>query len=88
MIGFGAVGYLMKKFEYEGAPLILAFILGPMLEVNLRKSLIMSQGNFSIFFLRPLSAVFLLLALILLASPLIPGMGKKREVVAALSEED
>jgi putative tricarboxylic transport membrane protein len=88
MIGFGAFGYLMKKFEYEGAPLILAFILGPMLEVNLRKSLIMSQGDFSIFFVRPLSAVFLLLALLLLASPLIPGMGKKREIVAALAEED
>jgi putative tricarboxylic transport membrane protein len=88
MIGFGGVGYLMKKFEYEGAPLILAFILGPMLEVNLRKSLIMSQGSFSIFFLRPLSAVFFLLAIILLVSPLIPGIGKKREVVAVLSEED
>ncbi|OGP63567.1 MAG: transporter [Deltaproteobacteria bacterium RBG_13_49_15] len=88
MIGFGVVGYLMKKFEYEGAPLILAFILGPMLEVNLRRSLIMSHGSFSIFFLRPLSAIFLLLALILLISPLIPAIGKKREVVTILSKQD
>jgi putative tricarboxylic transport membrane protein len=78
MIIFGIVGYLMKKFDYEGAPLVLAFVLGPLLENNLRKSLIMSQGDFSIFFTRPLSAVSLILALLLLVSPLIPWMGKKR----------
>ena len=78
MILFGIVGYLMKKFDYEGAPLVLAFVLGPLLENNLRKSLIMSQGDFSIFFTRPLSAVSLVLALLLLVSPLIPWMGKKR----------
>ena len=78
MILFGIVGYLMKKFDYEGAPLVLAFVLGPLLENNLRKSLIMSQGDFSIFFTRPLSAVSLILALFLLVSPLIPWMGKKR----------
>ena len=81
MIVFGIVGYLMKKFEYEGAPLVLAFVLGPLLENNLRKSLIMSQGDFSIFFTRPLSAVSLVLALFLLISPLIPWMGKKREEI-------
>ena len=82
MIAFGVVGYLMKKFEYEGAPLVLAFVLGPLLENNLRKSLIMSQGDFSIFFLRPLSAVSLILALFLLVSPLVPWMGKKRKAIA------
>jgi putative tricarboxylic transport membrane protein len=88
MIVFGVVGYLMKKLEYEGAPLVLAFILGPLFENNLRKSLIMSQGNFSIFFLRPIAAAFLILALFILISPLIPGMRKKREVVAALTDEN
>ncbi len=78
MILFGVVGYLMKKFDYEAAPLVLAVVLGPLLENNLRKSLIMSQGDFSIFFTRPLSAVSLILALVLLVSPLIPWMGKKR----------
>lgn len=82
MIAFGVVGYLMKKFEYEGAPLVLAFVLGPLLENNLRKSLIMSQGDFSIFFLRLLSAASLILALFLLVSPLIPWMGKKRQEIA------
>ncbi len=81
MIIFGIVGYLMKKFDYEGAPLVLAFVLGPLLENNLRKSLIMSQGDFSIFFTRPLSAVSLILALFLLISPLIPWMGRKREEI-------
>ncbi len=78
MIIFGILGYLMKKFDYEGAPLVLAFVLGPLLENNLRKSLIMSQGDFSIFFTRPLSAASLILALFLLVSPFIPGLGKKR----------
>src|SRR4030043_2310462 len=47
MIIFGVVGYLLKKFDYEPAPLILAFVLGPMFEVNLRRSLLMSQGSFA-----------------------------------------
>jgi putative tricarboxylic transport membrane protein len=81
MILFGILGYLMKKFEYEGAPLVLAFVLGPLLENNLRKSLIMSQGDFSIFFLRPLSAASLIIAIFLLISPLIPWMGKKRHEI-------
>jgi len=81
MIVFGIIGYLMRKFDYEGAPLVLAFVLGPMMENNLRKSLIMSQGDFSIFFTRPLAAVFIILALFLLISPFIPGIGKKRRQI-------
>jgi putative tricarboxylic transport membrane protein len=82
MIVFGVVGYLMKKFAYEPAPLVLAFVLGPLLENNLRKSLILSQGDFTLFFLRPISAVCLVLALVLLVSPLIPRLGKKRRQIA------
>ena len=82
MIAFGIVGYLMKKFEYEGAPLVLAFVLGPLLENNLRKSLILSHGDFTFFFTRPISAACLLTALFLLVSPLIPALGKKREPIA------
>jgi putative tricarboxylic transport membrane protein len=81
MLIFGIVGYLMKKFEYEPAPLILAFVLGPMMEHNLRKSLIMSQGDFSIFITRPLAAASLIVALILLVSPLIPWLRKKRDII-------
>ena len=81
MIVFGIVGYLMKKFDYEGAPLVLAFVLGPLMENNLRKSLIMSQGDFSIFFTRPLAAASLIIALFLLISPFIPWMRRKREEI-------
>jgi putative tricarboxylic transport membrane protein len=55
MLIFGVVGYLMKKFEYEPAPLIIAFILSPILELNLRQSLILSGGSFGIFFTQPIS---------------------------------
>jgi putative tricarboxylic transport membrane protein len=82
MVGFGAVGYLMKKFEYEGAPLVLAFVLGPLLENNLRKSLILSQGDFAIFVTRPLSAACLVLAVLLLVSPLLPALAQRRRAVA------
>jgi putative tricarboxylic transport membrane protein len=64
MFIFGIVGYLFRKFDYEGAPLLLAFVLGPLLEVNLRQSLLLSEGSFLIFFTRPISAVLITLALI------------------------
>jgi putative tricarboxylic transport membrane protein len=82
MVLFGVLGYLMKKFGYEPAPLVLAFVLGPMLENNLRKALILSQGDFSTFVTRPLSAIALLLALALVLSPLIPRLRGKREAIA------
>jgi putative tricarboxylic transport membrane protein len=78
MFLFGVVGYLMKKFGYEGAPLVLAFVLGPMLEYSLRQSLLMSKGSFSIFFIRPISGAGMLLTLIMLLSSIIPAFGKFR----------
>jgi putative tricarboxylic transport membrane protein len=68
---FGIVGYIMKKLNYEGAPLILAYILGPLFEQALRQSLMISKGSFSIFFTRPISLGFLLAATVVLFSPLI-----------------
>jgi putative tricarboxylic transport membrane protein len=59
-------GVNFKKFEYEGAPLILAFVLGSMFEVNLRRSLLMSQGSFSIFFTRPIAVAALLVCAVLI----------------------
>jgi putative tricarboxylic transport membrane protein len=84
MILFGLVGYLFKKFKYEGAPLVLAFILGPMLENALRQSLIISNGSFRIFFSRPLSAGLIIVAVILLFSPLV----LRRRPTAGLKDED
>ena len=77
MIVFGVLGYLARKLDYEPAPLVLAFVLGPMLENNLRKALILSQGSFTPFVTRPISAVCLGLALLVLASPLLAGLRRR-----------
>jgi putative tricarboxylic transport membrane protein len=82
MIGFGVIGYFLRKLGYEPAPLVLAFVLGPMLENNLRKSLILSQGDLTTFVQRPISAACLALAVVLLVGPLLPSFRKKRELVA------
>lgn len=78
MLIFGLVGYLMRKLDYEGAPLLLAFVLGPMMEQALRQSLLISQGSFTIFFTRPISAASMVLALFLIASYFLPIFKKKR----------
>jgi putative tricarboxylic transport membrane protein len=83
MVMFGVLGYLMRKFGYEPAPLVLAFVLGPMLENNLRKALILSHGDFTIFIERPISAVCLVLAAAALAAPLLPALARRRTRVAA-----
>jgi len=72
-------GYLLVRLGCEGAPLILGFILGPLLEENLRRSLLLSQGNPSIFVERPISATFLALILVMLALFLLPSARKQRE---------
>jgi putative tricarboxylic transport membrane protein len=68
MIIFGLAGYVLRKFGYEMAPLLLAFILGPMLETAFRQSLILSDGTLSIFFNRPISAVALVISAFLFVS--------------------
>ena len=81
MLFFGVVGYWMRKLDYEPAPLVLAFVLGPMLETALRQSLIISDGSFMVFWTRPISAVCLILAAVLLFTSLIPAFQKKRKLV-------
>jgi putative tricarboxylic transport membrane protein len=70
MLGFGVLGYLMNKFDYPLPPLILAFVLGPIMESSFRQSLIMGQGNFVIFVSRPFTAVILGIGLFMILSPL------------------
>ena len=86
MLFFGGVGYLMKKFDYEAAPLVLAMVLGPMMENALRQSLIMANGSAGIFFTRPISLGVVLLVLALLILPMLPWVKKKREVIAEIVE--
>lgn len=66
---FGIVGYLMRKFEYDPAPLILAIVLGPLMENSLRQSLMLFRGDISQIFQRPITLFFLAVALFLLFSP-------------------
>lgn len=86
MLFFGGVGYLLKKFDYEAAPLVLAMVLGPMMENALRQSLIMANGSGAIFFTRPISLGVVLLVLALLILPMLPWVKKKREVIAEIIE--
>jgi putative tricarboxylic transport membrane protein len=79
MMLFGIVGYLFGKFGYEPAPLMLAYVLGPMFEKNLRQSLLMSQGDFSIFFVRPISAVALIAVFLFFIMSLFFFFGRRRE---------
>jgi putative tricarboxylic transport membrane protein len=88
MVLFGGVGYLMRKFGYEAAPLVLAFVMGPLLEQNLRQSLLMSGGDFTIFVSRPISGVTLAVAFLLLLSNLIPFMKKRRAKVEEILKEE
>lgn len=81
MIIFGIVGYLFRKFDYEGAPLLLAFVLGPIFEFNFRQSLVLSKGSFIIFFRSPISAVGIIIAAMLILSSFIFSFKGKKKVV-------
>lgn len=86
MMVFGVVGYLMKKFAYEPAPLVLALVLGPIMERAFRQSLIISSGSPWIFVTRPISAVFVFAAILILVSPVILKLLGKRRIMP-MSEE-
>jgi putative tricarboxylic transport membrane protein len=86
MFVFGILGYALRKLSYEPAPMVLAFVLGPLLEKNLRQALILSDGNISVFLTRPLSAISLIIAAGLLLSAILPFVQKRRSEV--IVEED
>jgi len=79
MLLFGALGFLMRKWAYEGAPLLLALVLGPKLEVAFRQSLMISHGNFGIFIHRPVSMIFLLATILFLLIPVLRILSKTKE---------
>ena len=76
---FGVIGYIFLKLGTEPAPLLLGFILGPMMEENLRRALLLSRGDWSVFVTRPLSAGLLAAAALLLVIVLLPSVKNKRE---------
>lgn len=77
--GFGIIGYAFYKLGCEPAPLLLGFILGPMMEENLRRALLLSRGDWSTFVTRPLSASLLLGAVLLIVVVTLPAIKNKRE---------
>ena len=78
---FGFVGYVLIKFGFEPAPLLLGFVLGKLMEENLRRALIISRGSMETFIERPISAGLLAVAAILLVIALLPSIRKGRDEV-------
>ncbi|HTN60990.1 MAG TPA: tripartite tricarboxylate transporter permease, partial [Devosia sp.] len=78
---FGIVGYLLIRFGCEPAPLLLGFILGPLLEEHLRRAMIISRGDPTIFVTRPISATLLALALLAVVIAVLPSIRQKRKEV-------
>ncbi len=78
---FGFIGYAFIKFQMEPAPLLLGFVLGPMMEENLRRALLLSRGDPMVFFTRPISLTLLIIAGLLLVVVMAPSIAKKREEV-------
>ena len=76
---FGVIGYVFSKLGCEPAPMLLAFILGPLMEEYLRRAMLLSRGDPTVFLRRPISATLLALAVLAMCTVLIPAFGKTRE---------
>jgi putative tricarboxylic transport membrane protein len=83
---FGLFGYWLVKHDFEPAPLVLAFVLGPLMEENLRRAMLIARGDATVFITRPISAGLMLCALFLLALAALPMIRKRREEVFVESE--
>jgi putative tricarboxylic transport membrane protein len=78
---FGLIGYWLTKHDFEPAPLVLAFVLGPLIEENLRRAMLIARGDATVFVTRPISAGLLLVAVALLAIAVLPMIRKRRDEV-------
>jgi TctA family transporter len=83
MVMFGFGGYLLNKLGFEPAPLLLGFVLGPMIEEYFRRAMMISQGDAMVFVTKPVSAGLLTVAVIMLALVLLPAIKRKRETIFA-----
>ncbi|MDK1376500.1 MULTISPECIES: tripartite tricarboxylate transporter permease [unclassified Sinorhizobium] len=81
MAAFGLFGYALSKLDFEPAPMLLGFVLGPLLEEHLRRAMVISHGDPSVFATRPISATLLILAVLVTAIAFVPSIAKKREEV-------
>jgi putative tricarboxylic transport membrane protein len=83
LIGFGVFGFLLRKLGFESGPLLLAFVLGPIIERSLRQSLLISGGSFTIFAQKPISAVLIILFAALVLGQLVALRRKKKRASGA-----
>ncbi len=83
---FGLIGYWLVKHDFEPAPLLLGMVLGPLMEENLRRALLISRGDATVFVTRPLSATLLAIAAGLLILAVLPALRRKRDEVFVESE--
>jgi putative tricarboxylic transport membrane protein len=88
MLIMGVVGYALRKFEFDPAPLVLGLVISPILEQSLRQSLIMSNGDYTIFLGRPISLALLLVSAGLLTLAAISFVLKRRDWRAELAEAE
>jgi TctA family transporter len=80
--GFGVMGFVWMKLGFNPAPLLLGFVLGPMLEEHLRRALLMSRGDPTVFVTRPISLAFVLVTLLILIAIVLPAVRRRREDIA------
>jgi putative tricarboxylic transport membrane protein len=83
---FGIFGYWLVKHDFEPAPLVLAFVLGPLMEENLRRAMLIARGDATVFLTRPISAGLMIVSAILLLLALLPMIRKRRDEVFVESE--
>src|SRR2546426_827182 len=88
MVAFGVLGWIMRKFDYPAAPVVLALVLGPQLETNFRRALTISQGDYTSFLVHPIAATLLVLAVLSLVWPILVRLvrGRPTEVPIAVEE--
>lgn len=77
VLGFGLIGYAMRRFQYPATPVLLGFILGPLLEENFRRAMLLARGDIFVFVDRPISLAFLLVSLAFLVSSFLPSLRKR-----------
>jgi putative tricarboxylic transport membrane protein len=78
---FGVIGFWLIKHDFEGAPMLLGFVLGPLMEENLRRAMLIARGDATVFFTRPISGVLLGIAILLLILAVLPTIRKRRDEV-------
>jgi putative tricarboxylic transport membrane protein len=78
---FGVIGYWLVKHDFEPAPMLLGFVLGPLMEENLRRAMLIARGDWMVFFTRPISAGLLGVAILLLIVSTLPKIRRRRDEV-------